>query len=263
MRIRTIKPEFWRDPDSTGRWSADLKLFYIGMWMVADDDGRFAWEPDLIAADLFPFERGANVKALLEKLVQGGQVVRYEHGGRSYGWLRNFAKHQKINRPTPSRLPPPPLVNESSVSPPASLAAGKDQGSGKGSGIREHEGAEAVAPAPPPPASPVVLTLKCSGVGPKVYDVTQAQVDEWIVAYPGVDVLAEIRKSAAWQDAQPKRRKTHKGMAAHLVSWFGRAQDGGRSRKAAVGGALPPGKFSDYTGPVDFATGEPLRAETK
>ena len=40
MRIRSIKPEFFRDPDTTGRWPADLKIFYVGMWMVADDDGR-------------------------------------------------------------------------------------------------------------------------------------------------------------------------------------------------------------------------------
>ncbi len=76
MRIRSIKPEFWRDPDTTGRWPADLKLFYIGMWCVADDEGRFAWDPELIAADLFPYDRGADVAGLLDRLREAGRLVR-------------------------------------------------------------------------------------------------------------------------------------------------------------------------------------------
>lgn len=232
MRIRTIKPEFWRDPDSTGRWSDELKLFYIGLWCVADDAGRFVWDEELIAADLFPFNRDADVKRLLEQLRRTGRVLPYDVGGRKYGFLPKFAKHQRINRPTPSRLPEPPAdLPEDSVSPPGGLIAGKERDQGKGSGSREQvESAELVADAPTPAPSPVVFTLQCSGKGPSTYDVTQAQVDDWSATYPGVDVLAEIRKSAAWQEANPRRRKTHRGMAGHLVSWLGRAQDGGRGR---------------------------------
>lgn len=263
MRIRSIKPEFFRDPDTTGRWPAELKLFYIGMWMFADDEGRFPWEPDLIAADLYPYERGADVAGLLTQLRDAGRALRYEAGGRAYGFLPKFSRHQKINRPTPSRLPPPPQgLTEDSLSPPGRLTAGKDQGSGirdRGSGIRE-KSAEPVADAPAPaPASPVLFTLKCSGKGPTAYEVTEAQVAEWAAAFPGVEVLAEVRKSAAWQDANPGKRKTHKGMASHLVSWLGRAQDGGRGQRN--GAAAPVSKFSDYTGRIDFQTGLPVEVD--
>jgi hypothetical protein len=233
VRIRSIKPEFWRDPDSTGRWPADLKLFYIGLWCVADDDGRFPWEPDLIAADLYPYDRDADVGGLLTRLVEAGRAISYEVAGRRYGFLPKFGKHQRINRPTPSRLPPPPVgLMEPSLNLPGGLTAGegsgnRDQGSG-GEEQRSVAGAEPVADAPAPaPASPVAFTFRCSGREPKTYDVTQAQLDEWTEAFPGVDVLSELRKSAAWQDANPSKRKTHRGMAAHLVSWLGRAQDGG------------------------------------
>lgn len=110
----------------------------------------------------------------------------------------------------------------------------KKERRGEGEGDRDQEeNIQAKASAEPEasasaraPASAVVLTLKCSGKGPATFDVTEAMVSEWRLAFPGVDVLAELRKSAAWQDAHPNRRKTHRGMAAHLVSWLGRAQDG-------------------------------------
>jgi hypothetical protein len=97
----------------------------------------------------------------------------------------------------------------------------------------------------------VAFAFKCSGAGSKVYEVTQGQVAEWAAAFPGVDVLAELRKSAAWQEADPaKRRKTHRGMAAHLVGWLSRTQDGGRvTRNGAAGPLRPPAA----TKPEDFA----------
>lgn len=145
MRIRSIKPEFWRDPDSTGRWPADLKLFYIGLWMVADDSGRFAWDEELIAADLFPFDRKADVGQLLERVLKTGRLVAYEAGGRRFGYLPKFSRHQRINRPTPSRLPEPPAgLPDGSVSAHGGLTAGRDQGAGS----REDEREEAVTGAP-------------------------------------------------------------------------------------------------------------------
>ncbi len=167
MRIRAIKPEFWRDPDTTGRWPADLKLFYIGLWMVADDDGRFAWDEDLIASDLYPFDRTVDVGALLQQLLQADRVQAYSVGGRRYGFIHNFSKHQKINRPTPSRLPPPPEgLTEHSLNTHGGLTAGKerkgsgirDQGSvildqGAGSGERVESDADAPAPTPTGPPS--------------------------------------------------------------------------------------------------------------
>ena len=108
--------------------------------------------------------------------------------------------------------------------------------------------AERVASAPPPaPASPVVFTLKCSGKGPAVYEVHQAQVEEWSRAFPGVEIMAELRKSSAWQDANPSKRKTHRGMAAHLVGWFTRTQDGANRNGAATPQARP-----DFTDPTAY-----------
>jgi hypothetical protein len=259
MRIRSIKPEFFRDPDSTGRWPAELRVFYIGLWCVADDAGRFAWDEELIAADLFPFDRAADVAGLLNRLVQAERVVPYAVAGRKYGFLPKFAKHQRINRPTPSRLPEPPSgLTEDSVNPHGGLTSGRDQGSGsldQGSGESAELVAGAPPPAPPPPPSdtrptapPVVATLPCIGKGPQEFAVTEAQVAIWREAYPGVDILGEIRRANVWLEANPTKRKTYKGVPRFLVSWFGRAQDrGGRAPpKRTPAPRINGDRFWDY-----------------
>ncbi len=251
MRIRSVKPEFFRDPDTTGRWPADLKVFYLGLWCVSDDEGRFMWDPDLIAADLFPFDRGVDVPGLLRRLSATGRVLRYEVAGRAYGFLPKFAKHQKINRPTPSRLPPPPEgLAESSMSAHGGLTAGSGAWSmehGAGNGGSAESSADAAASAPPSVASAAVVLLPCVGKGPSEFAVTQAQVTEWQTAYPGVDVAAEMRKARAWLGANLMKRKTHRGAPAFCVGWLNRAQNEASQRRS-VGPALAPSQSFDDEG---------------
>jgi hypothetical protein len=266
VRIRTIKPELWSDA-LTGEWDARRTLFYVGLWQVADDSGRLRLDPRLVRAELDPFDTkfgGAKgVADLLEELVRGGRLLVYEADGHRLALLANFAAHQVINKPTKSRLPPPPEgLREDSGRTPGSLlpkagVEGKGR-EGKGRELGREQGgdcAEPVAAAPAPaPASPAIISLRCAGKGPGTFDVTQRQLDEWSIAFPGVDVLAEIRKSAAWQDANAARRKTAKGMAAHLVSWLSRAQDGGRVPGRAPAASQRP---LASTKPEDFESEVP------
>jgi hypothetical protein len=48
---------------------------------------------------------------------------------------------------------------------------------------------------------------------------------EWRKAYPGVDVLGEVRKAHAWEISNPRRIK--KDRARFLAAWLARAQDRG------------------------------------
>lgn len=89
-----------------------------------------------------------------------------------------------------------------------------------------HQQPAASADASPP--SPAVAVLACVGDGPKEYVVTEAQVAEWRPAYPGVDVAGEVRRAKQWLDANPTKRKTHRGCPSFLVRWLARAQDSGR-----------------------------------
>lgn len=78
MRIRQIKPEFFTDKALAGL-SADARLFYIGLWMEADDDGYIKWVPDQIAARLYPYRtvaaRERFVRVAAVQLADTGHIV--------------------------------------------------------------------------------------------------------------------------------------------------------------------------------------------
>ena len=57
------------------------------------------------------------------------------------------------------------------------------------------------------------------------FDVLEDQAGVWQGQFPGVDVGAELLKIQAWLDANPTRRKTHRGMSRFVVGWLSRQQD--------------------------------------
>lgn len=110
-RIRTIKPEFWQDFRLTQQLTRDQRLFYIALWNESDDEGRFQAHPQRLKGAIFPYDddiHGGFIEDSLRTLAECGKVVLYDVSGEPYAQLVHFADHQKINRPTPSRIPPPP-----------------------------------------------------------------------------------------------------------------------------------------------------------
>jgi len=111
-RKRMIDPEFWSD-EQVGKWSFQSRLFYIGLWNFADDEGRFKSNDALLKAQIFPYDKKININRLKQEL--GNKIQWYESEGSQYGFIRNFLKYQKIDHPTESKLPvPPPFIPESS-----------------------------------------------------------------------------------------------------------------------------------------------------
>lgn len=110
-RIRTIKPKFFQDFRLARDLDRTQRLLYIGLWTEADDDGRFLAHPGRIKGSLFPYDddiQGPFIESSLKTLSSTGRLRLYVVDGEPYGQLAKFAKHQKINRPTPSHIPPPP-----------------------------------------------------------------------------------------------------------------------------------------------------------
>jgi hypothetical protein len=106
-RKRMIDPEFWSD-EGIGKWSHTTRLFYIGLWNFSDDNGRFKANSNLLKSQIFPYDDPQTIKIALFKREIGDKIVWYEVEGSQYGYLRNFNKHQRIDRPQASKLPPPP-----------------------------------------------------------------------------------------------------------------------------------------------------------
>lgn len=123
-----IDPEFWSD-EEIGKWGMSARLFYIGLWNFSDDSGRFKAHFGLLKSQIFPYDDPKTIKIENYKKVIGNKVVWYEVNGCQYGYLRNFNKHQRIDRPQPSKLPSPPQdkIDEPSTNNPRTLKAKSNQ----------------------------------------------------------------------------------------------------------------------------------------
>lgn len=96
MRIRQVKPEFWRD-ELLASLSDSVRLFYIGLWQEADDAGWLRWSVPEIALDLYGYaprtrrERWVTERA--ESLKQAGRIEFQECG---HAYIPNLVRHQKF-----------------------------------------------------------------------------------------------------------------------------------------------------------------------
>ncbi|MEV0616111.1 HNH endonuclease [Nonomuraea sp. NPDC050404] len=112
-RIRTIKPDFW-DDDAVGALSRDARLMFIATWNLADDEGLVRWTAAYLKAHVFMYDDDittADVEALMQELVERDMVFPYVAGKarQKLAYVVNFRKHQRINRPQPSKLAPPSI----------------------------------------------------------------------------------------------------------------------------------------------------------
>lgn len=107
-RIRTIKPDFF-----TSLTIADLtpeqRLTFIGLWTHVDDEGRCVDDARLIKAAIWPIDdrTSADVEIDLKALGAVDLIQRYVCRNKRYLAVTNWHEHQKINRPSDSKFPPP------------------------------------------------------------------------------------------------------------------------------------------------------------
>jgi hypothetical protein len=104
-RIRTIKPDFWRD-ESLSMVSPEAALLAIGLLNHADDEGYFNAHPKLIESDIFPLRELSNTITVLIDELHGISYITLFQGsdGKRYGHICNFSKHQVINKKNPSKI---------------------------------------------------------------------------------------------------------------------------------------------------------------
>jgi len=142
MRIRSIKPEFW-ESESLGRVSREARLLFIGLFSCCDDHGRARASSRLLASRLYPYDDDALKKlpAWIEELEKEHCIRLYKVNGESYLDIPKWLNHQKIDKPSASKLPSFDSSREDS--------RGLEK-NGLGSGNREKEqGKEQEAPPSP------------------------------------------------------------------------------------------------------------------
>jgi hypothetical protein len=173
-RIRSIKPE-WLDDEKIAGASDEARVLSVALILMSDDYGRGRAALAAIAAGAWQYqlerEDGAHAPEILARasralreLVEMGFVTVYQVDGQRYFEIRNWSKHQKVDKPGKPQIPAPrkpesldiPEIRESlarvSREPPESLATDQDQDQ-EGIKDQDQERESAGEPATPRPVS--------------------------------------------------------------------------------------------------------------
>ena len=106
-RKRMIDPSIWQSEDF-GKLSTLAKIVFIGLFSLADDEGRGRCNPVYLKSTLFPYEeniRSADIDKTLSEISSNMSVVLYSCDGSSYYGLLSWDTFQKIDRPSQSKIP--------------------------------------------------------------------------------------------------------------------------------------------------------------
>lgn len=91
-RSRNIKPAFFKNEDLV-ELAFDVRLLFIGLWTLADREGRLEDRPVKIKMELFPAD-SVDIDSGLGALHSKGFIKRYQVEGKRYLQINAFAKHQ-------------------------------------------------------------------------------------------------------------------------------------------------------------------------
>lgn len=214
-RIRTIKPEFWSD-DRVGECSVSARLLLIASLNFADDYGGLDRSSKQLKAQAFPYD-SIDCEPLVAELLRAGLFIEYEASEKLYLHIKNFRKHQKVEKPAKPRIPPyeegmskPRVLTEPSPTPPHGVEVSSSEGKGmEGNGSRERMGSR-TRPGRSPPRK------RC----PAEFEITP-DLRDWAKAKaPDVDVDRETERFRDWEF---KHGRTD--WPATWRTWMARAQE--------------------------------------
>lgn len=261
-----IKPEFWSD-EKLALLSLQARLTYIGLWNLSDDYGVVKGHPSWLKNSIYPYDdmRLGQFEAWLSELERIGRIVPFVADGEKFYSIRNFQRHQTINRPSQIRNPDPPLsLMEDSLSAHGALTdetereteretettTAADDKSRPPPKENEKQEDKAGLPAldagrhqPKPVArvlSPVKQKIEFDYETGRFRHVLSELVEKWQKAYPAVDVLSELRRMETWATANPVHRKSN--WQRFIVNWLTRSQD--RAVRGGPNTGLPEGEGS-------------------
>lgn len=223
-RIRTIKPEFWTDPDIVAMPMA-ARLFFIGCWNHADDYGVLRDDPERLRLQIMPAD-DIDVEAIVNELVDRRHLVRMvAQDGTKVLVVRTFGVHQKIDRRAAGRWGEPadfqPIPTTPAESPP--IPTNPHQGrEGKG---RERNGGEGKTNTSTDSESSTTLTVVEPGSSPPAtaFDLFYAKYPRKVGKPKAKDAFKRALKRATVTEITD-------GLDAHLPAWESLKASGNESK---------------------------------
>lgn len=99
-RARNIKPGFFINEELV-ELPFSTRLLFIGLWTIADREGRLADRPKTIKMALFPAD-DLDVNTGLDELAKAGMIERYGDENKRFIQIINFSKHQHPHQNEPT-----------------------------------------------------------------------------------------------------------------------------------------------------------------
>lgn len=107
-RARNIKPGFFKN-EYLAAMEPMTRLLFIGLWTLADREGRLEYRPKRIWMELFPLEESYSVEDGIADLSDAGFLLAFEANGKTYLQVANWSKHQSPHhKEVGSDIPAPP-----------------------------------------------------------------------------------------------------------------------------------------------------------
>lgn len=236
-RARNIKPGFFRNEDLV-ELPFQTRLLFIGLWTMADREGRLENRPKKIKLEIFPAD-DVDISLEITRLSEAGLVKVYEADGVKCIEVVNFKKHQNPHhREAESELPEPPKGDEKGPQPPENKEASeslgqapdKPESSRADSGFlipdsgylnpEKQQGSASSDASPAESETPSGVRDFPTKDG-KAFAVPEQFVQELKSTYPRIDVEYQLQKARLWLIANPGRQKTSRGMTRFLNNWMG------------------------------------------
>jgi len=247
-RTRSIKPSFFKN-EYLAECEPMARLLFVGLWTLADRDGRLELRPLRIKAEIFPYDN-CDIGGLLQQLADRGFVRAYESGDVKVLEIPKFAEHQRCHPDERAEgLPPPDESAEIAVFPvreakpgntahepgnfPANCALYPSTFSPSTSNPES-------APSKPAtrsrskPADPLRWSADSGWEG-----ITDADHAEWLQAYPAADLPVELQKAHLWLIANPKKARKSNWRRWLTTVWLSKCQDRGGTHREAARPAAP------------------------
>ncbi len=236
-RTRSIKPSFFKN-EYLAECEPMARLLFVGLWTLADSQGRMEFRPLRIKAELFPYDN-CDILGLLKQLADRGFVRAYESGDVKVLEIPTFGEHQRCHPDERDEgLPPPDESAETIVFPGQNAKPGNptlEPGNPPASCAFNPLillPSSSAAPSTPQrrrcskPADPLRWSAESGWEG-----ITDADRAEWSQAYPAADLPVELAKATQWLKANPKKARKSNWRRWLTTVWLSKCQDKGGTHR--------------------------------
>ena len=95
-RARNIKPAFFSN-DTLADIEPLGRLFFIGLWTIADYQGNIEWRDRRLKAQILPYDE-CDIKSIAINLDKSGFIRFYSDGDNIFLNITNFLVHQNPHK---------------------------------------------------------------------------------------------------------------------------------------------------------------------